>query len=225
MQGLFVSTLAAAQASPRHRRLTGAAGAFVAAALALLLAACAGPAQSAAAPDQAAIVAVTTVTEQDELAPQTTSATSAASYRIKVYFSKSNVPPGDEFKVFPVYRFSPTLAVATFAIQSLIAGPTLSESDAGYFTELNSLFSGPSTCKGFRDFKLSLNKKGTITEQGTATAQFCRPILSPGEGADGQVLAQIKATLMQFSNIKNVVVLLHNGHCFGDESGKDLCLK
>jgi hypothetical protein len=51
------------------------------------------------------------------------------------------------------------------------------------------------------------------------------PVLSPGEGTDGSVLAEIQATLKQFSNIKKVVVLLQNGHCFGDESGQDVCLK
>ncbi len=226
MQGTFFSPIAAvAQASLRQRRhLSSAAGVFAVAMLALVLAACAGPAQANTSPtasNQASIMEVTTVSEQDELAPQTAGANSTTSYRIKVYFSKL----GDDFKVFPVYRFSPTLAVATFAIQSLIAGPTLSETDAGYYTELNSAFSGPSSCKGFRDFKLSLNKKGQQAEQGTATVQFCRPTLTAGVGVDGRILAQIQATLKQFSNIKKVVVLRQDGHCFGDESGMDICLK
>ena len=227
MKGTCFSSIVVAQVSLRpHRRFSSAAG-LLAAALVMFLAACAGPTQSTAAPGtaatQGAIVPVTSVSEQDELADQKSSGNSPNSYLIKVYFSKSNEP--DVSAVFAVNRFSPTLAVATFAMQSLIAGPTLAESDAGYFTELNSFFAGPSTCKGFRDFSLSLNKKGAAPEQGTVTVQFCRPTLSPGEGADGQILAEIRATLKQFSNIKNVVVLLQNGHCFGDESGQDLCLK
>lgn len=227
MKGTRFSPIVVAQMSlRRHRRFSSAVGLLATATLVLFLTACAGPTQSTAATGtttQGAIVPVTSVSEQDELAGQKSSANSPNSYLIKVYFSKSDEP--DVGAVFAVNRFSPTLAVATFAIQSLIAGPTLAESDAGYFTELNSFFVGPSTCKGFRDFTLSLNKKGATPEQGTVTVQFCRPTLSPGEGADGQILAEMRATLKQFSNIKNVVVLLQNGHCFGDESGQDLCLK
>ena len=223
----FFPIIVAQRSLRRHRRFSSAVGLLATAALVLFLAACVGPAQSTAtsgtAITQGAIVPVTSVSEQDELAGQKSSANSPNSYLIKVYFSKSDEP--DVGAVFAVNRFSPTLAVATFAIQSLIAGPTLAESDAGYFTELNSFFAGPSTCKGFRDFSLSLNKRGATPEQGTVTVQFCRPTLSPGEDADGQILAEMRATLKQFSNIKNVVVLLQNGHCFGDESGQDLCLK
>lgn len=228
MKGTRFSPIVVAQAlMRRRRRFSSAVGLLATATLVLFLAACAGPAQSTAtsgtATAQGAVVPVTSVSEQDELAGQKSSGDSPNSYLIKVYFSKSDEP--DVSAVFAVNRFSPTLAVATFAIQSLIAGPTLAESDAGYFTQLNSFFAGPSTCKGFRDFSLSLNKKGTTPEQGTVTVQFCRPTLSPGEGADGQILAEIRTTLKQFSNIKNVVVLLQNGHCFGDESGMDACLK
>lgn len=231
MTNLFVFLRLAVALAVLKRRCFNAAGLVAVATLVLLLAACADPGQTGAASNssatRAAVVPVTSVTEQDELAGQASGANSATSYLIKVYFSKVGV--SDVGAVFAVNRFSPTLAVATFAMQSLIAGPTLSESAAGYFTELNSLFSGPSTCGGahpnYRDFTLSLNKKGPVTGEGTATVQFCRSILSPGEGADGRVLAEIQATLKQFSNIKQVVVLLQNGHCFGDESGQDLCLK
>jgi hypothetical protein len=33
------------------------------------------------------------------------------------------------------------------------------------------------------------------------------------------------ATLKQFPNIKKVVILTLDGHCFGDGSGKDFCLR
>ncbi|HEY7347181.1 MAG TPA: hypothetical protein VH599_02595 [Ktedonobacterales bacterium] len=235
MKGKLFSPFPAAQAAARHQRhFLGAAGLFAVATLVLFLTACAGPGQSgaanttAAATNQADIVPVTTVSEQNELAPQTSS---AKSYLIKVYFSRFDAP--DYGAVFAVNRYSPTLGVATFAIQSLIAGPTLSESDAGYYTELNSSFSGPASCTSaqsngrpdFRDFRLSLNKKGKVAEQGTATVQFCRPFSSAGIGVDARVTAEITATLKQFSNIKKVVILSQTGHCIGDESGMDLCLK
>ena len=161
---------------------------------------------------------------------QTSASSNSASYPIKVFFSRSpeslNTNPS---AVYPVDRVSPTIAVGTFSLQLLIAGPTLSERNAGYFTELNTLLSGPSNCSsplpvGGPDFTLTLNMKGPVPETGTATVKFCRTISSPGIGADARVTAEINATLKQFSNIKKVVILTKDGHCFGDGSGKDLCL-
>jgi len=54
--------------------------------------------------------------------------------------------------------------------------------------------------------------------------KFCRQLTSPGIGADARVAAEITATLKQFPRIKEVVILTKDGHCFGDESGKDFCL-
>ena len=151
-------------------------------------------------------------------------------YAVKVYFSKfSDTNPNN---VYPVDRVSPTSAVATFAIQLLIAGPTLAERSQGYYSELNSLFSGPSGCDitnatptGGPDFTLTLNMKGSTPQQGTATLQFCRQSSSSGVDEDGRIKAEITATLKQFSNIKNVVILTQSGQCFGDESGMNQCLK
>jgi len=160
----------------------------------------------------------------------TSASSNSASYPIKVFFSRSpeslNTNPS---AVYPVDRVSPTIAVGTFSLQLLIAGPTLSERNAGYFTELNTLLSGPSNCSaplpvGGPDFTLTLNMKGPVPETGTATVKFCRTISSPGIGADARVTAEINATLKQFANIKKVVILNKDGHCFGDGSGKDLCL-
>ena len=158
---------------------------------------------------------------------QASTTSTAAGYPVKVFFSK--VP--DSFNnfnaVFPVNRISPTTAVATFAIQLLIAGPTLSERKAGYFSEFNSILTGPSSCSyptGGPDFTLTLNMKGSTPSPGTATLRLCRATSSPGIGADARILDQINATLKQFSNIKNVVVLTQAGHCF-PALGPDLCLR
>jgi hypothetical protein len=48
--------------------------------------------------------------------------------------------------------------------------------------------------------------KGSTPATGTATLRLCRATSSPGIGADARFLAEINATLKQFSNIKNVVV-------------------
>jgi hypothetical protein len=149
-----------------------------------------------------------------------------------VYFAKypestNNAP----VPTFPVARLSPTAHFENFAIQLLIAGPTPEERAAGYFSELNSVLTGPSSCSaapaptGGPDFTLTLNQKGTTAEEGTATLRFCRATQSPGEGADARILAQINATLLQFASIKKVVVLNQTGHCFGDLSGLDRCLQ
>ncbi|MFL5629112.1 MAG: hypothetical protein ACJ788_26320 [Ktedonobacteraceae bacterium] len=157
-------------------------------------------------------------------------AATTTSYPVKVFFSKFPDSANNNSAVYAVNRVSPTIAVATFSIQLLIAGPTLSERQAGYFTELNTMLSGSSQCSaplpvGGPDFTLTLNKKGTVTEIGTATVKFCRSINSGGIGADARVTAEINATLKQFTNIKKVVILTQDGHCFGDGSGKDFCLK
>lgn len=163
-------------------------------------------------------------------APAGPATSTATGYPIKVFFSKSPVSLSTNISaVYPVNRTSPSLAVATFAIQLLIAGPTLSERAAGYFSELNTMLSGSSNCAaplpvGGPDFTLSLDRKGPTPEKGTATLKFCRALHSGGIGADGRVQAEIKATLKQFSNIKKVVILTRDGYCFADGSGMNRCL-
>jgi len=143
-----------------------------------------------------------------------------------VYFSKNPESFNDPTAVFPVQRVAPNSAVATYAIQQLIAGPTSSEAAAGYFTELTNVLqlSGPSNCGG-ADFKLTLDMRGATPQVGTATLQFCRPTASPGTGADARIVAEVTKTLTQFSTITKVAILNRNGNCFGDESGLDLCLQ
>jgi hypothetical protein len=161
----------------------------------------------------------------------TATAATTTDYPVKVYFSKSPTSlNSDPSTVYPVDRVSPTLAVGAFSIQLLIAGPTPEEQKVGYFTELNTMLSGPSKCStplpvGGPDFTLTLDKRGTVMQKGMATLQFCRSITSSGIGADARVKAEINATLKQFSTITGVVILTQDGHCFGDESGMDSCLK
>ena len=67
--------------------------------------------------------------------------------------------------------------------------------------------------KIYRTCRLALGPGGVGTE---CRAGRCDPRSNHS--------AEIDATLEQFSNIKNVVVLTQSGHCFGDESGLDRCL-
>lgn len=169
-------------------------------------------------------VAILTVTRLPQVAAQP----AVTTIPVKVFFSKFSDP--NPAHVYAVDRSSPTTAVASFSIQLLIAGPTLSERDQGYYSELNSIFSGPSVCNGKYptggpDFTLTLDHRGPKPQPGTATLKFCRATSSSGELEDARILAGINATLKQFSTIKNVVVLTKDGHCFGDLSGLDRCLR
>jgi hypothetical protein len=149
---------------------------------------------------------------------------------LKIYFSRFPQSTNNFTKVFPVARVSPATDPEAFAVQLLIAGPTPSERRAGYFSELNSLFTGASACSapyptGGPDFTLRLDRKGSSVARGTATLRFCRAMSSPGIGADARVRAEIVATLTQFTRIKKVIILTTTGHCFGDASGMDRCLR
>jgi hypothetical protein len=149
-------------------------------------------------------------------------------YPVKVYFSKSPESEDTFTAVFPVSRVSPTSGVGTFALEQLIVGPTASEKNAGYYSVLHDNIQGPSNCASSTNtgnFILTLHKKGTQSEQGTATVKFCRTITSAGVGTDARIHAEIDATLKQFPTIKKVVILSKEGHCFGDMSGLDKCLE
>ena len=103
-------------------------------------------------------------------------------YPVKVYFSKHPESDSDPNEVFAVDRTAPSLAVATYASQQSLAGPTASESAAGYFTPFLGVLSGISNCGG-NDFTITLNMKGSTPTTDTATFKFCRVVNVPGEVA------------------------------------------
>src|SRR5579859_2429836 len=165
-----------------------------------------------------------TTVAQDESSTLTVASPQSTTghYPVKVYFSKVNATNYDD--VTAVNRISPTLSVGTFAVEQVVAGPTQAEKDQGLFSQLHDSINGQSNCVGQNavggsDFLLTLNKKGNVNEQGTATLQFCRDINSPGVGSDARITIEISTTLKQFSSVKKVVILRKDGHCFGDESG------
>lgn len=150
---------------------------------------------------------------------------------VKVFFSQA--PQALETNltaVTAVNRISPTQSVATFALQMLIAGPTPDERARGMFSEMNGMFTGPSTCNGSLpvggpDFTLTLNMKGSTPEQGTATLKFCRQTALAGVGTGARIGTEIDKTLLQFPTIKKVVILDVSGSCWNDLSGQNVCLK
>ncbi len=147
-------------------------------------------------------------------------------YAVKVFFSKHPESDNDFTAVFAVNRTAPNLAVATYAVQQLIAGPTTAEQQAGLFTELTGVLnkSDTSICDS-ADFKITLNVRGTTPEAGTATLQFCRTLSIPGIGTDARIGTELQATLKQFPTITKAVILNKQGNCLGDMSGQNLCLK
>ncbi len=136
-------------------------------------------------------------------------------YAVKVYFSKPDAAPS---QVFAVDRTSPTLGVATYALNQLIAGPTSAEKAQGLFTPLQGSLSGTSTCNG-ADFKITLNWNRTHPEDNVATLQFCRTVPGYGDTGSAYVRNEITHTLTQFSNIHEVVIIYKDGSCFDDLIG------
>ena len=204
----------------RDVRLTRAGSFLSLIALALGVAACAGSSSQTGSNGGGRQPTATSA----PTATNAATATSSSGYPVQVYFSKHPDSDNSPTAVFAVYRISPTLGVATYAIQQLIAGPTASEKAAGYYTELTTSLGGTSSCNG-ADFTITLDMKGTTHVLGTATLQFCRATQLAGDLSGSRISANITRTLLQFSNITSVVILNQSGHCFDDLKGTDDCLK
>jgi hypothetical protein len=125
----------------------------------------------------------------------------AQGHEVKVYFSKGLGAPGE---LAAVTRTAPGPAVARFAIEQLIAGPTKAERRRGLRSELSSQIKGPSDCGA--DFRLTIAK-------GTATLRFYRMVVGQGVMGDARILAALQATLKQFGSVKKAVVLDKDGGC------------
>jgi hypothetical protein len=168
-----------------------------------------------------------TPTSTTAAAPTATTAppaTKASGTPVLVYFSKHPDSDSDVNAVFSRGRVSPDLGVAKFSLQQLIAGPLASEKAAGYYTDLPTSLSGASNCGG-ADFQLYPDHKGTTTPApGTMTIKFCRSMQLAGDLTGARITAEITKTMLQFSNIKHVVILTKDGACFNDFQGANACL-
>lgn len=193
-------------------------GGIIAIAL-LALAACDSP---TVGPTPTASATATTAATATTVATATTG--TSGPYHVLVYFSKNPDSQQDPTKVFPVDRYSPTLAVATYAIGQLIAGPTSSEAAAGYYSYIHGKISGTSNCGG-ADFTITLDHKGPTAATGYVTLKFCRTVNLPGDLSGTYISSEIDATLLQFANNHKVVILNAHGDCFNDLSGQNLCLQ
>jgi Sporulation and spore germination len=150
--------------------------------------------------------------QSPDVTPQTPESTSIP---VKVFFSKHPASDDDPTKTFPVDRTSPDSGVAVYAISQLLTGPTAQETSQGYFSTVR-VRNDASNC-GDSDFTITI--KDTV-----ATLRFCRTFDAVGTMSDGQAQETIKATLLQFSTIKKVIILTKDGNCQFDMSGENRCL-
>jgi hypothetical protein len=180
-------------------------------------------------------VTATTVATNNKATP-TATPTVEKTYHVKIYFSQTEAGTHSTQSrlssaaiAHPVERITTSNQPSVFALQQLVKGPTPAEQQEGYYSQVEKSLSGPTICttdaSGNSDFTLMLNKKGTKDETGTATVKFCRTLTSAGVGTDASIRSEVEETLKQFSTIQKVVILTKDGHCFGDESGSDVCLR
>lgn len=135
--------------------------------------------------------------------------------KIKVFFPKNPKSEQDFTKVTPVFRqTNSSNNLSKFAIEQLIAGPTMMEKIEGLRDTIK--LTGKSNCGS--DFSLAINQQ-------VARLQFCKTLTSGGVGDVARTKSSINATLRQFSTVKSIVILDKNGNCWGDESGENLCLR
>jgi spore germination protein GerM len=117
---------------------------------------------------------------------------------IKVFFNNNNLDP--EFscdKVFPAERNVPkTSEPERTAISELLSGPTQSDAAQGFFTSINS--------------GVKINKLSVI--RGVAMVDFDERLEFPGGGSCrvAAISAQIRETLKQFPQVKEVIISINN---------------
>ncbi|MGZ6391273.1 MAG: GerMN domain-containing protein [Ktedonobacterales bacterium] len=147
---------------------------------------------------------------------------------VKVYFTKHPDSDSNPLAVFALTRATTTTGTqdqATFALQEMLKGPTQAERSQGYYSPFDGQLALQSYCAGpFRDFDLTLDHRGSTSEAGTATFQFCRRVDIPGELAGPRMSAMVTSTLTQFPAITKVVILNYQGNCFDDLQGQNACL-
>ncbi|HEY7126545.1 MAG TPA: hypothetical protein VH540_21585 [Ktedonobacterales bacterium] len=168
----------------------------------------------------------TSVTPKVTATTAPTATSTPGSQTFKVFFTHHPESDNDPTVVFAVERLSPVGKDQPFyALVELFKGPTADERTTGYYSPFDAQMGLISYCSGdFKDFTLAMDQRGTIPEPGTATVTFCRTVTIPGELAGGRMQAVVNATLLQFSEVKKVVLLTHEGECFNDLRGDNQCL-
>lgn len=118
--------------------------------------------------------------------------------------------------VCSVDRALPGESLEAEAVEAMLAGPTADERAIGVASRWDGVLTGESNCGG-ADFVMEVSG-------GTALIQFCRTVILTGVVADAIMQVQLQATLKQFADIDDVIILNQFGDCMFDLSGLNLCL-
>ena len=116
---------------------------------------------------------------------------------VRAFFGKKDEPIGSTCTVvFPIDRVVPkTEAVAKTALEELLKGPTDSEKQQGYYTNIN---------PGVKIQNL------TIDNNGMARADFSSELESTGGSCRvTEIRSEINFTLKQFSAVKSVIISIN----------------
>lgn len=147
------------------------------------------------------------------------------SYTMKVYFAHHPETDTLPDAVLAVERTLIGLPTPTAALDAMFGGPTADERSKGYYSPFDGMMSLISYCPGdFKDFTLLMDHRGTTAERGTLTVTLCRTVMMAGDLDGARMSAMIQQTLLQFPDIKKVVILTHEGACFNDLRGDNACL-
>lgn len=148
-----------------------------------------------------------------------------SSHTLKVYFAHHPETDTQPDVVLAVERSLTAQPTPTAALEAMFRGPTADERSAGYYSPFDGMMSLISYCPGdFKDFTLMMDHRGTTAETGTITVTLCRTVMIAGDLDGARMSAMIQQTLLQFSDIKKVVILTHAGTCFNDLRGANACL-
>lgn len=147
---------------------------------------------------------------------------------VKVYFARHPDTDNNPTAVFAVIRATSATTVvdqATYALNEMFKGPSAAERAQNLYSPFDGQIALQSVCPGeFRTFDLTLDHRGSTAEPGTVTLKFCRRVDIPGDLDGPRMTAMITSTLLQFSQIKQVVILNYQGNCFADLRGQNVCL-
>ena len=154
-----------------------------------------------------------------------TATSTPSSYTLKVYFAHHPETDTQPDAVLAVERTLTVLPTPTAALEAMFRGPTADERSGGYYSPFDGMMSLISYCPGdFKDFTLLMDHRGTTAETGTLTVTLCRAVMMAGDLDGARMSAMMQQTLLQFPDIKHVVILTHEGTCFNDLRGDNACL-
>lgn len=137
-------------------------------------------------------------TTSPSVSPSTPAGTAPATMTVKVYFHRGE--RDDPTKVVAVQRRVPrSPKVATAALTQLLAGPTRSERDAGYWSVFTSATAG------------ALRSVRIADSVGYADFRDLRPLIPSAGSSAGTAafLAELDATFKQFSTVRRTVYSLN----------------